>query len=47
MFMNIINLKHCELAKGNFLGFIKDVLLNWIEHDYICCDTDLVVNGRF
>ena len=26
---------------------VKDVLLNRIEHEYICCNTDLVSNGRF
>ena len=28
-----------------FVGYTKDVLRNTIEHDYICCDTDLVING--
>ena len=23
------------------------VLLNRMEHEYICCDADLVINGRF
>ena len=27
---------------------VKDILLNRIEHEYICCNaTDLVSNGRF
>ena len=25
----------------------KDDLLNRIEHEYICCDTDHVINRRF
>ena len=25
----------------------KDVLLKRIEHEYIYCDTELVINGRF
>ena len=25
----------------------KDVLLNRIEHEYLSCDTNLVINGRF
>ena len=25
----------------------KDVLLNRIEHEYTCCDTNLVINGHF
>ena len=25
----------------------KDVLLNWIEQEYICCYTDFVINGLF
>ena len=29
------------------LGMSKNVLLNRIECEYICCDTDLVINGRF
>ena len=27
--------------------FTKDVLLNRIEHEYLCCDTSLVINGCF
>ena len=30
-----------------FLDIIKAVLLNKIEHGYICCDTNLVINDRF
>ena len=26
---------------------IKNVLHNRIDHEYICCDTDLVINGYF
>ena len=31
------------------VSFFKDVdvLLNRIEYEYICCDTNLVINGRF
>ena len=29
------------------LAFNQDVLLNRIEHEYICCDTNLVINGHF
>ena len=29
------------------LDLSKDTLLNRIEHEYICCDTNLVINGRF
>ena len=25
----------------------SDVLLNRIEHEYKCCDTDLIINGCF
>ena len=28
-------------------AFTKDVLLNRIEHEYKCCDTSLLINGRF
>ena len=31
----------------NKIDKTKDVLLNRIEHEYICCDTILVINGRF
>ena len=31
----------------NLIREVKDVLLNMIEHDYICCETNLVINGRF
>ena len=30
-----------------FQSSIKDILLNRIEHEYKCCDTDLVINDRF
>ena len=30
-----------------FLAIIKDVLLNRIEQEYIYCDTNLAINGRF
>ena len=29
------------------LSYTKDVLHNRIEHEYKCCDTNLVINGRF
>ena len=29
------------------VSFIEDVLLSRIEREYISCDTDLVINGRF
>ena len=38
-----------NLSLNNFIYVIKtkDVLLNSIDHEYIRCDADLVVNGRF
>ena len=30
-----------------FVGRTKDILPNRIEHEYICRDTDVVINGRF
>ena len=30
-----------------FLFLSKDVLLNRIKHEYICCDTNLVIDGFF
>ena len=29
------------------IGVSKDVSLIEIDHEYKCCDTDLVINARF
>ena len=31
----------------NLIREVKDVLLNRIGQVYICCETNLVINGRF
>ena len=31
----------------NDYDWCKDILLNSIDHEYICCDTDIVINDNF
>ena len=40
------------LVEGSFheftsLSYTKDVSFNKIEHEYICCEANLVINDRF
>ena len=39
--------EHFEHLMCQKQSLCKDVLHNRIEHEYICCDTDLVINGCF
>ena len=40
------NILNWQSFWDRFQSSIKDVLLNRIEHEYKCCDTDLVINDR-
>ena len=41
------NKNHPKTSLMQIEGNSKDVLLNRTEHERICCDIDLVINGRF